>query len=290
MGESVTAGDETGARAEVLSRVRRELAKVERGDVVSKSVEDMRCLLAELDRVTAERDAMDGRRLMLLSESKNGWAAAEKFRSDLAAAIASRNAWAEKAAELERLVRGSEGMHVAVQCRSCGNAGMSKLKIGPMLEGTIELLAHGDEAVSIEEQDAKAAREGIADLEAQVHGNHDAIERGIRAHMILETRCAAMREALVHRGCEEGGAGCQVETPFNLCPTCEALASDAGKALLARLEKAESAVGSEAWNALKMRAQALEEAAKVVEEGVPRWGNTRLLDIAAAIRALKEKP
>ncbi len=177
MGESVTAGDETGARAEMLARVRRELAKVERGDVVSKSVEDMRCLLAELDR-----------------------------------------------------------------------------------------------------------------LEAQVHGNHDAIERGIRAHMILETQCAAMRKALEHRGCEEGGAGCQVETPFNLCPTCEALASDAGKALLARLEKAESAVGSEAWNALKMRAQALEEAAKVVEEGVPRWGNTRLLDIAAAIRALKEKP
>ncbi len=218
MTSALTPGDETGARAEVLSRVRRELAKVERGDVVSKSVEDMRCLLAELDRVTAERDAMDGRRLMLLSESKNGWAAAEKFRSDLAAAIASRNAWAEKAAELERLVRGSEGMHVAVQCRSCGNAGMSKLKIGPMLEGTIELLAHGDEAVSIEEQDAKAAREGIADLESQ---------------------CAAMREALEHRGCEEGGAGCQVETPFNLCPTCEALASDAGKALLARRDRAQ---------------------------------------------------
>ncbi len=194
MTSALTPGDETGARAEVLSRVRRELAKVERGDVVSKSVEDMRCLLAELDRVTAERDE-----------------------------------WRERAAR-------------------------------------------------------------IAQLEAQVHGNHDAIERGIRAHMILETRCAAMREALVHRGCEEGGAGCQVETPFNLCPTCEALASDAGKALLARLEKAESAVGSEAWNALKMRAQALEEAAKVVEEGVPCWGNTRLLDIAAAIRALKGEP
>ncbi len=131
----------------------------------------------------------------------------------------------------------------------------------------------------------------------------------------LEAQCAAMREVLEQRGCEEGGGGCQVETPFNLCPTCEALTSDAGKALLERLEMAEEQLAgfvaqSRAANQLggierrmdkRARAQALEEAAKVAEDerrlyepiemqtGYFKKANEVAGRIAAAIRALKGK-
>jgi hypothetical protein len=117
----------------------------------------------------------------------------------------------------------------------------------------------------------------------------------------LEAQCAAMREVLEQRGCEEGGGGCQVETPFNLCPTCEALTSDAGKALLERLEKAERLAEMGGLSAADVWSRALEEAATVAEDerrlyepiemqtGYFKKANEVAGRIAAAIRALKEK-
>lgn len=127
--------------------------------------------------------------------------------------------------------------------------------------------------MSIEEQDAKTARERIAELESQ---------------------CAVMREALEQRGCEEAHVDpcgavwhCSSETPMDPCRTCRALTSDAGKALLEQLETAERLAEMGGLSAADVRNRALEEAAKVADE---------LADIedgdlvGHAIRALKEKP
>ncbi len=121
----------------------------------------------------------------------------------------------------------------------------------------------------------------------------------------LEAQCAAMREALdeAQWGSEGFCSNCGddgddprgnfrfddgIEPPHR--PSCivgQALASDAGKAWLERLEKAERLAEMGGLSAADVRNRALEEAAKVADE---------LADIedgdlvGHAIRALKEKP
>ncbi len=64
-----------------------------------------------------------------------------------------------------------------------------------------------------------------------------------------DAQCAAMREALEQRGCEEAHVDksgaiwrCSSETPMDPCRTCRALSTDAGKAVLERVKAAEASI------------------------------------------------
>jgi hypothetical protein len=85
-----TSGDETGARAERLA----ELRTFQRSGG-GCTMQDRDFLLAELDRVTATLESFRSSNLRILQNERDAW----KERD---AARASRNAWAEKCAELER--------------------------------------------------------------------------------------------------------------------------------------------------------------------------------------------
>jgi hypothetical protein len=77
------------------------------------------------------------------------------------------------------------------------------------------------------------------------------LETARRRIETLEAQCAAMREALEQRGCEESHVDkngavwrCSSETPMDPCRTCRSLGSDAGKVVLERLAHAEAVAKS----------------------------------------------
>lgn len=160
-------------------------------------------------------------------------------------------------------------------------------------------------------QEGKADR--IADLLEEAASELDRVKIERREEMLrynaqriaeLESQCAAMREALLSR-CP---AHCDADHEAGVCELTrrqvEALAPDAGKAPLERLERAErdatgwrAAMNVHAERADHARALALEDAAKVAEDiEHRRWGNSVassvglkfMPEIAAAIRALKD--